>query len=104
MKTNSTLTNWLTDPLRPKILLVLMLLSIGLYARQTGKTIAGQVVDETSKPLSGVTVKVKGTSLATSIGGLLKGPPKNSFLSFPVSRQVYSVYLLPENHPGNLKI
>lgn len=66
MKTNSTLTNWLTDPLRPKILLVLMLLSIGLYARQTGKTIAGQVVDETSKPLPGVTVKVKGTSLATS--------------------------------------
>ncbi|RYZ18641.1 MAG: SusC/RagA family TonB-linked outer membrane protein, partial [Sphingobacteriales bacterium] len=66
MKTNSTLTNWLTDPLRPKLLLVLLLLSIGLYAQQPGKTIAGQVVDETDKPLPGVTVKVKGTSVATS--------------------------------------
>jgi len=66
MKKISTLTGRLLDWLCPKFLLVLLFLYSGTFAQQPGRTVSGRVTDETSSPLPGVTVRVKGTALATS--------------------------------------
>ena len=47
-------------------LMIIMLLSISAFAQQSKQTITGRVIDETSTPMAGVIVKVKGTSLATT--------------------------------------
>jgi len=67
------------------ILLILLFFSISRTFAQTTVTITGKVLDETSQPLPGVTIKIKGSAGATtsSVDGVYKVIiPENGILVF----------------------
>jgi len=68
MKKTYILNYRLSDHLLLKTLfsMVLMMLSLTVFAQQPGKTITGRVTDETDAPLSGASVKEQGTKNGVS--------------------------------------